>query len=144
MTKLLIIGCSESKATERRRAIDLYRSRQHRLAAAAYDADAMGGELLVDVLSAKEGLVDAGIWIAPYDEKMTAERAEELKSCEFNRFVFVSTVTGFDVDEVLVYGGALYRDVVAAWASEFDFPVTHLVGAARGCGDHYSALKEAL
>lgn len=135
----IILACSGQKADERNHAIDLYQARQFKAVSDAIDDDS-----LVSILSAQHGLI-ADLWqVDPYDRTMTPERARDLAASEFDGWLFAHTAMDPEVDEILVYGGKLYRDVVKAWAEPWDIEVTELVGANRGCGDHFAALQEAL
>jgi len=121
----LFISCCGRKLEHSARAIDLYKSRQFNLAQQLLE---LGWE--VTIISAKHGFLDADCIIEPYDQRMTANRSQEilLRGLREN----ISATKNY------VFGGELYRRIIR----ELDPCVTELVGANRGNGDHYSALKQ--
>ncbi len=154
---MIILACGGAKAQGIKTAIDLYLGRQF----GEFRKRGIHGDLRTDadlgfdvmVLSAKHGLVCDWQKMADYDEKMTPARAAELTEDELQLFLF--NMHSRDASEVHVYGGALYRDVIAAWTEKLadlcvtmDLPMPtilfDLVGEGRGCGDHYRALQGLL
>jgi hypothetical protein len=133
---IIVIGCSEKKEAGSVPAFDKYLARQHDVVRESIqDLWAAGHEVFI--LSAQFGLVPAHKSIPDYDLRLTADRAVELGK-QVRKVL--AEVEG-DHDEVRVYGSKLYRSVVAAATS---LPVEGIVGQDRGCGDHFSALKQFL
>jgi hypothetical protein len=141
---LLVMACSGAKNSGSRAAAIKYRARQFGATLDAYmhpaGMYAAGHDLVV--LSAEFGIVPAYRPIPDYDTKMTAEIADRLIADEAAFEAFAVAAEGHD--EVAVFGGKLYRHVVAAWADRLGVDVTEIVGDGRGCGDHFSALKNEL
>lgn len=136
MRKVLIIACGARKVEtggQRMRALDLYAGRQFRL---ARQLERMGWVVLI--LSAEHGLIQAAQPIATYDRRMDAARAEELAGTALQGSKFGVSVGRHD--RCVVYGGALYRGVVAAWAAKRGVTLEPITG--RGIGEHYSKLAE--
>jgi hypothetical protein len=139
--RVLVMACSARKQSRGARALELYKSRQHTFALAAWLRDP---HLFVAILSAKYGYVRASDWIEPYEQLMTPERAAELEHDERAYTAFRLHVVTHQAATVMVYGGELYRGIIRAWCVRLGRPCIELVGENRGCGDHYRALKEAL
>jgi len=138
---LWIISCSEKKVPAEQAAGIKYDSRQHRAILAAFYQErfAAGDELLI--LSAEFGLVEVYRPLPDYERKMDEARAKELAADPAQQATLDAALAG--QDEVFIFGGKVYRDMVKAMLPE-DVSVEELVGADRGCGDHFSALVEAL
>lgn len=140
--RLLVIACGGRKAKGRgaRRAIDLYTGRQFALARRLM---AKGWDVLI--LSAKHGLIPADTRIARYDETLTKAKADELAASEYQAHRL--RVWGETAPTILFYGGVLYERVFGALVERAGLAragdrrdVVNIIG--RGCGDHYSVLKE--
>lgn len=140
MPAFFIIGCSEQKAPGPQAAAFKYAPRQHAAIRAAFMGPcglwAAGHQL--SILSAAFGLVDATTALPDYNVKMTQHGARMLASSAAAREAFLADIAGFD--QVVVYGGGLYRSVVRAWLQGSEVELVELVGRDRGCGDHFSAL----
>lgn len=140
MSRVLIIACSGKKAEDQGAACVHYDARQHRLALAEFWEWGAACDLQLCFLSAEFGLLEATENVPQYDRKMDAKRFAELAYNEAMRGR-AREIVG-DAEEILVYGGKPYRQLILEW-----FPVetvTEIVGLDRGCGDHFSALKEYL
>jgi hypothetical protein len=143
MNNLLVIACGGAKVNTRGRkvkAIDLYAGRQFNLARKMH---ADGWDVLI--LSAKHGLITAEMKIGTYDQKMTRERAAELAADQMQAYLLRTWAQ--EASCVLFYGGEQYDHVFGALISRAGLArigdrrdVVNIVG--RGCGDHYSVLKE--
>lgn len=133
MHKMFIIACSEPKAPGMVKAYQKYRSRQHREVAGAFDKLWNAGYGLF-ILSAEFGLVPAQRAVPDYDTKMDKAQAT------WHRAQIRAIIDALDPEEVVVYGGKVYREPVVAMAG--GRKVVELVGADRGCGDHFSALQQ--
>ena len=127
----LIISCSAHKLPGSHRAVDLYQSRQFKIARQLQD---LGWSVFV--LSAKYGFIPGSEIIADYDQKMDRSRADQLAD-------LLPAI--FPAGPVYVYGGKLYRDVVNSWADRLgQLQPRELIGLNRGNGDHYRALAALL
>lgn len=139
MSALYIIACSTEKNPT---GFSPYKGRQH----AAIEVEffearyACGDELAW--LSAEHG------YFAPseakdraYNRKLDGKRAAELAGCAAQHAKLQYLLEGHDT--VVLYGSALYRDTVKSMLPS-DIEVVELVGADRGCGDHFSALQRHL
>jgi hypothetical protein len=126
--KLLIISCCGKKLDRPAAAGELYQNREHNLVRAHQEELQAAGYQLA-VLSAEYGLIAWDQVVEPYDRKMTERTAQHyslrLMSQPWDQY-----------EEVLVYGGKVYRDCIKRVT-----PATEIVGANRGNGDHFSALK---
>lgn len=130
--KLLILSCCGKKLDREVMAGRMYQNREHNLIR-EHELRIQEAGIEIAVLSAEYGLVGWTHLIKPYDRKMTPVRAAHL-ACRL-----AAWPNDKDLTEVFVQGGKLYRDCIK---SAFDgVPVTELVGANRGNGDHFSALK---
>jgi hypothetical protein len=78
---LLLLGCSATKrATDRPLpALQLYDGVNFRVLRRFLNKFGWPAGLLIKIVSAKHGLMDATSMVAPYDQKMTRVRAEELR-----------------------------------------------------------------
>lgn len=141
---LLVLACSGSKNPGQLAAAMKYRARQFDATLDAYldpaGMYAAGHDLVI--LSAEFGVVPAYRALPDYDTKMTRAIADRFLADEAAFAAFAEAAEGHD--EVAVYGGKLYREVVVAWADRLGLDVTEVVGQDRGCGDHYSALTTEL
>lgn len=134
---IIVVSCTEKKTAGNVPAFDKYVARQHKLVRDNLE-DLWAAGHTVYILSAKFGLVPAQRALPDYDLKMTVDRGVELgKQVRAE----LALATEEDDGEIVVYGSAIYRAVIEAAT---DRPVNGLVGADRGCGDHYSALKKFL
>lgn len=143
--RLLIMACGGTKndvGDREVKAIDLYAGRQFDLARKLVDK---GWNVLI--LSAEHGLIPSYTKIKTYDRLMDRARATELANCDFTWHIL--KCWGQDADEIVFYGGENYHDVWDAAIDANDFAmidedggkdIVRIVG--RGCGDHFSVLKE--
>jgi len=125
MKKRLFISCTGKKLSQRARALDMYGTRQFKLAKELHH---LGWE--ITIISAKHGLLDSDTLIETYDQKIDQRRSDSILA-EVRNHDFSGTKN-------YVYGGELYRRIIRAVDSE----VIEVIGQNRGNGDHYSALKK--
>lgn len=114
---LLLIACAEEKLAGRHRAIDLYQGALFDVLRKWMTRDALDPAkpaLDVFVISAKHGLVPADREIDSYDQKMTAERQQELIA----RGQDLSLFFGKDYNEVFIAGSNLYKPVGEVYAEQ--------------------------
>ena len=133
---IIILACSEAKHPGPRPAFDKYNSRQFTLLANHIHGLWMARHT-VFILSGGYGLVPAHQQIEDYDQKLTPSRVGAFA------VQIRDTLRPYDSteEEVVVYGGKVYRDAIAAATP---LPVVELVGENRGCGDHFSELQSFL
>lgn len=133
---LLIMGCSGRKQDGENAATTKYLGRQHDVARSFAYCDGIE----VAYLSAEFGLIDFGHPLPDYDRKMDAMRALSLVNDPAQRDMARRLGDGHDT--VAVFGGKVYREAVKALFPEHE--VVEVVGEDRGCGDHFSALRNLL
>lgn len=139
----LFISCAQRKREGRHPAIDLYIGRQYDL---AKRFQAIGGRVVI--VSAQYGALAPEQQILPYERKMDHDRALELAEnppLYLSNFKSDERLTPYYPAPWFAYGGFLYRYVVCSWAKRLfgsDDCVIELVGANRGIGDHYAALRQ--
>lgn len=141
--RLLVMACGGTKndvGDRQVKAIDLYAGRQFDLARQLHEK---GWTVLI--LSAEHGFINADFKIKHYDRKMDRARAAELATCDFNWHILKCWAQ--DADEIVFYGGQEYHEVWDAAIDANGFAecgegkdIVRIVG--RGCGDHFSVLKE--
>lgn len=107
---LLLLACSGTKLDRPAPAIELYRGVMYSTYRAHVRADAAP---LVVILSALHGFVPAGDELAPYDLRMTAERADDMLARLCSR-TMGRVAWPREVGPVLLAGGAQYRRVMRA------------------------------
>jgi hypothetical protein len=137
--RLLIIGCSATKRTFRAPANELYLGpvwltfNKHRVRAA--------GELSVLALSAKHGLIPFRTSIDPYDLRMDAERALELRPVVLERLSELRAEWG-EWDEALVVAGKTYLEALHGPEGDLrNVPARVVRVAAGGIGHKRQELK---
>jgi hypothetical protein len=140
---LLVIACGGAKIDTngaKVAALDLYAGRQFALARALA---AEGWSVLI--LSARYGLIDGERKVADYDQRLDEDRAHELATDDLQASLL--NVWGQDAEQIVFYGGGLYRDVFDALIRRTGLAVVgdgrdvvDIIGA--GCGEHFSVLKE--
>lgn len=106
---LLLMACSGSKLDRHTRAIDLYRGVMYQSYRAHLRSDAVPSVL---ILSARHGFLQPDTEIAPYDERMTRQRADQMMAdlSTYLRPAAWPTRVG----SVMLAGGAEYRRVMRA------------------------------
>lgn len=94
------------------------------------------------VLSAEYGLCNPRWPARTYDRRLDCERLNELLRDDHHEDAvrLLQAMPG----QVYVYGGKLYRRLARVLGLSAGVQVRELVGAGRGCGDHFSALKRAV
>lgn len=106
---LLLLACSGTKLDRPAPAMDLYQGVMYESYRAHVRPEASPNVL---ILSARHGFIDPRDVIAPYDQRMTAERADEILA-DLPAFA-ASTDWPTQVGEVLLAGGKEYRRVMRA------------------------------
>jgi hypothetical protein len=105
--RLLILSCSKTKSKESGRAIDVYKGQAYSQVKKYYSKN---NHLDVKIISAKYGLIDRKDIIDPYDNKMDRKSSEIYKKAFKDDLEALST----KYDDILVFGGKLYKNVVPA------------------------------
>ncbi|WP_029050055.1 DUF6884 domain-containing protein [Cupriavidus sp. amp6] len=106
---LLLMACSSTKLDRDARAIDLYRGVMYASYRAHVRSDAAPRVL---ILSARHGFLPPDTEIAPYDERMTRQRADQMMS-DLPRYL-QPAAWPTRVGSVMLAGGAEYRRVMRA------------------------------
>jgi hypothetical protein len=106
---LLLMACSGSKLDRDARAIDLYRGVMYQSYRAHLRTDAAPSVL---ILSARHGFLHPDTEIAPYDERMTRQRADEMMA-DLSSYLR-PRAWPTRVGSVMLAGGAEYRHVMRA------------------------------
>ena len=131
LDKTLVVSYCKNKLEGTHRAIDLYQGRAFNL----IRKENLREKIDVWILSTKYSLIHADKFIRSYDQIMDRKRSIELCESKLpDNFSKKDTNTS-----IYIYGGKKYRDVLNAWFN--DLTIEELIGQNRGCGDHYSALK---
>ena len=106
--RLLILSCSMSKGEESGRAIKVYRGVAYNQLRKYYSKN---NHLDVKIISAKYGLIDKNDFIDPYENKMNVRSSEIYK----HAFREDLDILANKYDEILVFGGKNYRNVVSGF-----------------------------
>jgi hypothetical protein len=106
---LLLMACSGTKLNRDARAIDLYRGVMYESYRAHVRGDATPRVL---ILSARHGFLQPDTEIAPYDERMTRQRADQMLA-DLSRYLRPAAWPT-RVGSVLLAGGVEYRRVMRA------------------------------
>lgn len=140
--RLLIMGCSATKADHPTQALYLYDGPAYRvLRAWMRDAsDELLKSIAVWVLSAEHGLIPSTKEIEPYDRRMTKARAEELN--ESVRQQLDEVVRELGPSEVFMFLGRDYLNAVGPTTWSGGIPVD--VAQGRGIGYKLEALSRWL
>ena len=107
---LLLLACSGTKLDQPAPAIELYRGVMYQTYRTHVRAEAAPQ---VVILSALHGFVPAGDELAPYDLRMTAERADDMLAHLRSR-TMARVAWPREIGPVLLAGGAQYRRVMRA------------------------------
>jgi cytoplasmic iron level regulating protein YaaA (DUF328/UPF0246 family) len=124
--KSLIVSCCQSKLPGTHKAIDIYQGKAFKLIRKEHLLDTVD----VWIMSAELGLIHSSDTISYYEFKMNEDRSKELIKKG------PPDVTNYFRDEIYIYGGKLYRDVLNSYFKN----TIELVGRNRGIGDHFSEL----
>jgi hypothetical protein len=137
MSNTLIMACCANKLETRApvRALELYQSRAFNLVRER----ALPGDWQILILSALYGLVPAHVPLQAYDRRMDEDRVRELLD-RATAPLGLRAAPG----TIHVFGGELYRRVIRTWCQQERRACVEVIGAGRGCGDHYSALTELM
>lgn len=143
MSALVIMACSASKLPHSARAVDLYQGVMFDVLRKYLPEDSPPD---VMIISAKYGLLMADDEVAPYDQRMDAERAGELiaegLSSEFQ-------FDGAPYDSVFIAVGSDYRRVAEMYVQELRAigqitPDAGVTFASGGIGFHRQQLGQYL
>jgi len=134
---LLVQACSKSKHDDPAPAFALYDGYYYRILKKAMREDAFDWRLDVLILSAEHGLLDPCEHIAPYDRRMTNERAREFRD-EGLPGDLAGCVTDGEYERVVVNVGATYATAIDGFEGDVDAPVSRLSG---GLGERGNTLK---
>ena len=139
MSALYILACSTGKNPT---GFSPYKGRQHTLIVKAFLAHRYAcGDTLAWLSGGHGYITPDAIPSRCYDARLTAKRAAEIAANPVQRARLLALLEGHDT--VVLYGSTLYRNTVVSMLSD-DIAIVHLVGANRGCGDHFSALQRHL
>lgn len=135
-TALLLLACSGTKLDRPAPALDLYRGVMYQ----SYRAHVRGDEApTVLILSARHGFLAAHTEIAPYDQRMTPQRAEQMLS-DLQRYLRPEAWPN-QVSRVMLAGGREYRRVMhAALARRYGAALPQLQETSGGIGTQRSQL----
>jgi hypothetical protein len=138
--RLLLLACSKRKHASRAQAFDLYDGVFYRIIKAAErrNPHVLGG-CDVLILSAKYGLVRSYEVIGPYDQKMTRQRARELRPTV--HLHLRAYVARYEPADVFVCLGSTYRLAIDGALDDADALVTYAKG---GLGRQMQQLKRWL
>ncbi|MDK2660832.1 DUF6884 domain-containing protein [Cupriavidus consociatus] len=136
---LLLMACSSTKLDRDARAIDLYRGVMYASYRAHVRSDAAPRVL---ILSALHGFLPPDTEIAPYDERMTRKRADQMMA-DLPRYL-QPAAWPTRVGLVMLAGGAEYRRVMrAALARRYGPACGRKPLMASACSGRNSALSSA-
>ena len=111
--RLLLLPCSDMKASAAAPAMELYKG----VFFQTYKANVKPGAFpLVVILSAKHGFVNANEEIAPYDQVMSAERANTMLA-DLSKYVTKANWPS-GITDVMIVGGKEYQRVMRAAVAE--------------------------
>lgn len=135
------MACSAAKHKGPMPAGVKYDSRQHRALFREFYLNGAFCSHDMLIMSAKHGFVDAGKVLEDYDLLLDDMRAAVIAS-EPTQIAKVRRAA-WEHDEVYLYGGRLYRDVVRKILGSVGYAgrIIDVVGPDRGCCDHFSALQ---
>ncbi|MEM8515189.1 hypothetical protein RCH14_004549 [Massilia sp. MP_M2] len=138
MRPLVMMACSATKASARAPAFDLYQGVMYKTFRACVKPLARPE---VVILSAMHGFVQADAILAPYEQRMTKARAEEMLA---NLPHFMKAVCWPDsITQVFLAGGKDYRDVMRP-AIAMLYPRAQLIECFGGIGYQRSQLGNFL
>lgn len=131
MRTLVILACSKRKVNHAARAIDLYQGGLFTL------GKAFAAKIKADIwiISAKYGLIPAGVYITPYEQRMTPDRVKELLA----DVIFYARTGDLlkRYEQIYVVAGKLYQRLLKPW---WDQRFLSLV--TKGIGRSLHELKE--
>jgi hypothetical protein len=111
--RLLLLPCSDMKAPAAAPAMELYKG----VFFQTYKSNVQPGAFpLVVILSAKHGFVNADEQIAPYDEVMSAQRADTMLA-DLSKYVTKANWPS-GITDVMIVGGKEYQRVMRAAVAE--------------------------
>ena len=138
MKTLVMMACSGAKREVASPAFDLYRGVMYETFRAHVKAHARPQ---VIILSALHGFIDPAKIIAPYDQKMTSYRADEMID-DLTQFM-KGPYWPLDIDQVFFAGGKNYRRVMRAAISRIA-PMVEIEESSGGIGMQRSQLGRYL
>lgn len=141
MTMLLVQSCSKSKNTPDSAvpALELYSGYFFKIIKKAIREGEFRSDLDLCILSAKYGLIDATTEIEWYNQRMDAQRAEELQS---EIAAALQNRVTEEYERVLVNVGQLYKRAIEDELSALDVDVQYIEG--DGIGMKGSCLKRII
>lgn len=136
MSVLLIQACSKSKNTpeERAQALELYDGYFFKIIKKAIKEGELRDDIDICILSAKYGIVDSTETIEYYNQKMTTERARELR--ESVLAAITERIEQRNYDKVLLNLGETYREAVKGLSEETSVNVEAIEGEGIGRKGH--------
>jgi len=128
MDTLLVQSCSKSKTQTDKPvpALELYSGYYYKIIKKAKRENDLDPTIDLCILSAKYGLVKPDTELIPYDEKMDADRARELRD-EVKQDLKRRIRSG-NYEEVLVNMGHHYRAVIQGIDNEITIPIRTIDG----------------
>jgi cytoplasmic iron level regulating protein YaaA (DUF328/UPF0246 family) len=135
MPTLLVQSCSQSKnpAASPGPALDIYDGYYYKIIKKSRREGEFDPQLDIAILSAKYGLLDADEEIGVYDQRMTDERAAELRPAVTD--ALQSRITSEVYDAVVVNAGMAYQAAIDE--SALNVPVQYISGGGIGEKGHY-------
>ena len=108
--RLLIISCSATKVEtdEALPAKELYDGPAYRILRKNAQTLSQGGDLVVLVVSAKYGIIGCDELIATYEQRMTAERGEEIRADHASQ-IMVEVALRFNLSSIHLHCSPDYR-----------------------------------
>lgn len=142
MTVLLVQSCSKSKNKDVQRCqpLELYDGYFFKIIKKARKDGVLRNDIDICILSAKYGLVDQTEAISYYDQKMTKERARQLRPEVIDDLE--SRIETGDYETVLLNLGRTYQAAVEGISERVDVAVTMVEGG--GIGEKGQQLKRLL
>ncbi|GAB6878236.1 hypothetical protein JCM17823_05100 [Halorubrum gandharaense] len=140
MSSLLVQSCSDTKneLSEPIPALELYDGYFFRIIKKARREDALRSDLDIRILSAKHGIVDVHEEIEYYDQRMTADRADELRPKVIDDLRRI--ISENEYDRVILNMGKVYKRALTGFERQINIPVHEVEGS--GIGDKGKTLKE--
>lgn len=120
-------------------AMELYTGYFYRIIDKSRRDDALRDDLHIRILSAEHGLLDPTDEICPYDRRMTALRAAQLRESVLPSLI--KTVSELNVDHVVINAAAEYRAAIEGLESRLNSNVDVSYITGRGNGEMGSKLK---
>lgn len=141
MPVLLVQSCSASKqqCSVPVPALELYDGYFYKIIKKSHNDGVFRDDVILRILSAEHGVVHPTERVAYYDRRMTAERAEKLRSRVVESLT--ETVAEEDIDTVVVNAGEDYRPALVGLGSAIGDDVDLQYVSGRGIGEMGGQLK---